>query len=112
MKKNNYPTIGEKVSYLRNKDAGGVEKGFGVVKAILSEPSPSARILVQIQDEDKKTYNVDIITINCSKETEKAYKSMIKQVYNTTQEGNKVVEKLVSEYNSKCDKLYSALLEA
>ena len=102
-----YPQIGTSVSYLRADDDGQVHQGNGIVQAVFLDPNK--RIQAQVRD-GEEAWNVDLFCINPNDDTRKAYAKLIKEVQGLTDEGNKLVQKTVSEYNDKVKAAYDAVI--
>lgn len=114
MKKENYPAMGAKVSFIRVTDEQKVLEGKGHIQAIFLDPNK--RIMAQVREEaisndvDAKVWNIDLKCVEPSTETKKAYVELVKEIKDITEKGNTEAQKVVASFNEEIEEKYSALL--
>ena len=103
-----YPTLGDRVTFIRANQDGHTFTGEGVVIALFL--NPDKRPMAQVKATDNQVWNVDLITINYTPETLEAYKSLVTEVQAMTDEGNNLVKSTIDDYNGRVGAAYAAVL--
>lgn len=111
-----YPSIGQKVSYVRQGADGQPVDGQGHIHSIVLDPMK--RLMAHVESEtetdaqsgQKLKMNIHLPCLNPSDEFKAAFKAMLEGVKATGDEGNGKVVEIVAEYNQRVDGLQKAVL--
>ena len=106
----NYPTLGSKVTYIRQIKLGTTEKGSGTILGLGLDATKRITAHVELDTVAKEKVNIDIACLNPTDEFSEKFKTCVERVELLTEEGNKEVRGLVEYYNGMVEDLYSAML--
>ena len=104
----NYPKLGEAVTFARATEKGEVFTGSGTVQAIFIG-NPDRRAMVQVK-EGGNAWNVDAAMINYTPEKLEEYRAAVAEVQSLTDEGNGKVREIIEDYNQRVAAVYVRVL--
>jgi hypothetical protein len=99
--------LGSSVSYIRKGADGEAVEGFGLVMAVCLDHSK--RRVVQIK-EGENVFNVDYFAVNPTEPFKDDFRGLCKFIKEETENGNKLIQSTVAEFNKKIENAYNALL--
>lgn len=116
MKTTLYPTIGQRVTFVRQGTNGDVVTGSGLIEGIILDPAK--RLMVHLETNEKNEEgasirrNVHVTCLNPSDDFVKAFAEAQKHVQSLGDEGNGKVKEIVASYNSLVDEAQKQVLGA
>jgi hypothetical protein len=102
------PQLGETVSFVRQTAEGEIVHGVGRVKGIFL--SPHQHPMVQVVADAGSVHNVEMACLNLMEDGVAAFTAMCAKVKSLSEEGNKLAQATVAEYNTKVDAAYAEVL--
>lgn len=110
-----YFKIGTEITYLRHDNELVIHRERGIVRAIFVDQND--RLMVQVKV-GENAYNVnysmvfDLDSNEKGKEKLAQYKKLLKDIRDTSDTGDCLVDKIVAEYNGKVQDITTAVLGA
>ena len=102
-----YPTMGTKVSYIRENKLGAPESGTGIVLGIAVDATKRVTAHLEINGGEK--INVDLLAINPSDEYITKFAEAIKEVKAIGEMGNGEIKVIVDKFNGMVDSVYDTV---
>lgn len=116
MRTNTYPSLGQRVNFIRQGVGTEAVEGSGIIQGIFLDPS--RRVMVNLETDEvnevgkKVRRSVHVTCLSSSEEFKAAFKASLETVEKLAEEGNSKSREIVAEYNQRVDEAQRGILGA